>query len=80
LSVATGAIAENLIQDYDKGKSDIEEFRKDLGFSATEIKKNGNDLTKIVITIDELDRCHPTYSGSTPNEIDYMSKVERHRQ
>ena len=75
-SVAAGVIAENLIQDYGKGKSEIQEFREDIEFLAAEMKKSENDFVKIVIIIDELDRCRPTYAVQLLERIKHLFDVE----
>jgi predicted KAP-like P-loop ATPase len=76
ISAATGAIAENLIQDYDKGKSDIKTFREDLEFLAGAIRISDNKSEKIVIIIDELDRCRPTYAVQLLERIKHLFDVE----
>jgi hypothetical protein len=48
----------------------------DLEFLATEIKKPGGDSTKIVIIIDELDRCRPTYAVQLLERIKHLFDVE----
>ena len=53
--------AESLIKNYEKGKSEIKEFRKALGDLASQVASL-NPSAKVVIIIDELDRCRPTYA------------------
>jgi hypothetical protein len=53
--------AEALINNYEKGKSEIKEFRKALGDLANQVASL-NPSAKVVIIIDELDRCRPTYA------------------
>lgn len=53
--------AESLIKNYKKGKSEIKEFRKALGDLASQVASL-NPSSKVVIIIDELDRCRPTYA------------------
>jgi hypothetical protein len=53
--------AEALINNYEKGKSEIKKFRKALGDLANQVASL-NPSAKVVIIIDELDRCRPTYA------------------
>jgi KAP family P-loop domain len=72
----TGETAQDLIKDYNKGKSDIEEFRTNLSFLAATIRESSNESTKIVIIIDELDRCRPTYAVQLLERIKHLFDVE----
>ena len=58
---ATSAAGEDLIKNYEKGKSEIENFREAIGDLANQVASL-NPLAKVVIIIDELDRCRPTYA------------------
>ncbi|PZU96403.1 MAG: hypothetical protein DCE90_10140 [Pseudanabaena sp.] len=58
---ATSSGGEDLIKNYEKGKSEIEKFREAIGDLASQVASL-NPSAKVVIIIDELDRCRPTYA------------------
>lgn len=58
---ATSSAGEDLIKNYEKGKSEIENFREAIGDLANQVASL-NPSAKVVIIIDELDRCRPTYA------------------
>jgi KAP family P-loop domain len=59
---ATSFGGEDLIKNYEKGKSEIDKFREAIGDLASQVASSLNPLAKVVIIIDELDRCRPTYA------------------
>jgi predicted KAP-like P-loop ATPase len=61
---ATSSGGEDLIKNYEKGKSEIKEFRKALGDLANQVASL-NPSAKVVIIIDELDRCRPIICDRT---------------
>jgi KAP family P-loop domain len=63
-------------QDYENGKLDIEKFRENLSFLATMIQESSEKPIKIVIIIDELDRCRPTYAVQLLERIKHLFDVE----
>jgi len=69
-------IAEDGIKEYEKGKSEIEEFRQALTSLAVSVSKSkNNDNAKVVIIIDELDRCRPTYAVQLLERIKHLFDV-----
>ena len=58
---ATSSGGEDLINNYENGKFEINDFRKALGDLANQVASL-NPSAKVVIIIDELDRCRPTYA------------------
>jgi hypothetical protein len=58
---ATSSAGEDLIKNYEKGKSEIENFREAICDLANQVASL-NPSAKVVIIIDELDRCRPTYA------------------
>jgi hypothetical protein len=58
---ATSSAGEDLIKNYEKGKSEIEKFREAIGDLASQVASL-KPAAKVVIIIDELDRCRPTYA------------------
>ena len=76
LSDLAGETAQDLIKDYCKGKLDIDNFRKDLSFLVTALQKPDRDPVKIVIVIDELDRCRPIYAVQLLERIKHLFDVE----
>jgi hypothetical protein len=53
--------AEDIIKNYEIAKSEIKEFKKALADLAS-LVADENPSAKVVIIIDELDRCRPTYA------------------
>jgi hypothetical protein len=78
LSTAIGAVADSLIQDYEGGKKDIEAFRDELKFLADALQETNQNAAplKIIIIIDELDRCRPTYAVQLLERIKHLFDVE----
>ena len=54
-------LAEQLLDDYPKGRQSIHDFRKELQVMVDVLWEN-NDQKPLVVLIDELDRCRPSYA------------------
>jgi hypothetical protein len=76
ISDFTSEIVAERIKDYESGKSEIEEFRKSLIYLSEEISKIKSYIpTKVVIIIDELDRCRPIYAVQLLERIKHLFDV-----
>jgi hypothetical protein len=76
LSDFAASIAEDRIKDYEDGKSEIEEFRKTLASLAQQVASTRDDsLAKVVIIVDELDRCRPIYAVQLLERIKHLFDV-----
>src|SRR5688500_4900993 len=57
-------LAEEKIEQYEKDKSGIAEFKKELAKFAKAISEAEGKSTPLVFLIDELDRCRPDFAIS----------------
>lgn len=63
LAAIAGDVVEDRLKAYEDGKTEIEEFRSALVHLSIEIASIGNEADKkVIILIDELDRCRPLYA------------------
>jgi len=58
---ASSIVEEDRIKEYEKSKSEIESFIKTLAKISSQVAEL-NPSAKVVVIIDELDRCRPTYA------------------
>ncbi len=76
ISNCASDIAEDRIKEYEDGKSDVEEFRKTLTELVAELTdSSSNELAKVIVLVDELDRCRPTYAVQLLERIKHLFDV-----
>jgi len=74
VSDATGNITGDLIDDFNKQADSIEKF-KDIITTALKILPDGQK--NLIIFIDELDRCRPTYAIELLERIKHLFSIEQ---
>jgi hypothetical protein len=68
--------SEDAIRDYENGKSDIEDFKQSLQSLANDIESlRPSTLSKVVVIVDELDRCRPLYAVQMLERIKHLFNV-----
>jgi len=72
LSKTMGALAGDALDDYLQQKNAITEFH----IALTEFIKSSADKKPIVIFVDELDRCRPTYAIALLERIKHLFNIE----
>lgn len=72
LEEVTGDVAKNIIENFDKQKQSIENFKSIL---ATAAQKNESDKP-IVVFIDEFDRCRPDYAIKLLEVLKHFFDIE----
>lgn len=78
LGDTASGVAEDAIEEYEEGKSEIKEFRESLGRLVDEVLGLREDQdAKIVIFVDELDRCRPTYTVELLERVKHLFDVPR---
>ena len=70
----TESLAEDSIKAYEEGYSAINEFRQTLSQVVQEISKEENK--KIIIIVDELDRCRPSYAIELLERIKHLFNID----
>ncbi len=65
----------DVVADYQNTKKAIAMFRTELEKLAKELSAAGNDNRSVVICIDELDRCRPTYAVKMLETVKHLFSV-----
>lgn len=66
-------IIEKRFQQYEDGKKDVTNFKKHLVSSTEALTKDGKQL---IVIVDELDRCRPTYAVAFLERIKHLFNVD----
>jgi hypothetical protein len=70
-------VAADQIENYTKTKSDLDGFRKALQSLVEKIAPTGAPLrSRVVVFVDELDRCRPSYAVELMERIKHLFNVE----
>lgn len=70
----TGNLTDDLIESFNKQSESIQEFKKIIGEALSFLPDEKDNL---VIFIDELDRCRPTYAIELLERIKHLFNIER---
>lgn len=74
-SAITDEVANNLFKDIDESKKSRKEFKKELEkYTKTILEEKGKD--KLIIIIDELDRCRPTFAIQLLENIKHLFDIQ----
>ncbi|MFX4252018.1 KAP family P-loop NTPase fold protein [Aliarcobacter butzleri] len=71
----TDKVANNLFKDIDESKKSRKEFKDELKKYTNQILKE-KDKDKLIIIIDELDRCRPTFAIELLENIKHLFDIE----
>ncbi|MBT4129607.1 MAG: NTPase KAP [Candidatus Marinimicrobia bacterium] len=74
LAEATGKTAGNLVESFSQQQSAIKPFKKLVGKAMAALPKGQQNL---IIFVDELDRCRPTYAVEMLERIKHLFEIER---
>ena len=72
-SKLTSEISKDLINEYQKNKNAIDDFKKNV---SELLKDNNNEFNKLYVFIDELDRCRPTYAIELLERIKHLLEID----
>jgi len=70
----TGGVAENLIDSFNKKSVVIDEFRKSIKEVLSTL---GSEQNNLLVFVDELDRCRPTYAIELLERIKHLFNIEK---
>ena len=70
----TEKVASDLLENFDKQKKSIEQFKELITEALGALS---NDQKNLIIFIDELDRCRPTYAIELLERIKHLFSIER---
>lgn len=72
---ATGAVVSDAIEKYQQTRDDLESFRKHLAALVQELTLQESGSSKVVMFIDELDRCRPLYAVELLERVKHLFDV-----
>ncbi|MCI5165680.1 MAG: hypothetical protein D3903_06180 [Candidatus Electrothrix sp. GM3_4] len=75
LADGVSASSTDAVDDYLKERNLIDEFRSSLGKAIGKLNEDGKQ-SKIIIFVDEIDRCRPTYAVELLERIKHLFNIE----
>ncbi len=72
---ALAALVDKRVSQYGEAKEAIREFREALEAAASALKTDSDGNTPLVVIIDELDRCRPTYAVELLEVLKHLCSV-----